>query len=211
MGRYLRVDPDRVRAADLSVAVAWMRKRGIVAFPTDTFYGLGVNPGSAPAVAALFALKHREAGQAIPLVAASAAQVRHLGVRLGPASARLAEAFWPGPLSLILDAPPTIAEAVRGEDGTIAVRVPAHATARALADACGHWVTATSANRSGEPAAVTAEDLGALAADPRVFVLDGGRAPGGMPSTIVDARGGRPVLVRAGAVAWSRVLESLQE
>jgi L-threonylcarbamoyladenylate synthase len=83
--------------------------------------------------------------------------------------------------------------------------------ARALAEACGHWITATSANRSGMAPAATVAEMGALAADPSVCVVDGGRTPGGAPSTIVDARGASVELVRAGAVAWSRVLESLQE
>ena len=93
----------------------------------------------------------------------------------------------------------------------MAVRVPDHAVARALAAAWGAPITATSANRSGEPPAQSAATLATLADDPRVLVVDAGSTPGGQPSTIVDARGETPVLVRAGAIAWNRVLESIDE
>ena len=93
------------RPGDLSVAAEWLRDGGIVAFPTDTFYGLAVDPASAAAVRRLFALKGREARAALPLVAASTRQVETLCGRLGSTDARLAARFWPGPLSLIFDAP----------------------------------------------------------------------------------------------------------
>jgi L-threonylcarbamoyladenylate synthase len=199
------------RPGDLSVAAEWLRDGGIVAFPTDTFYGLAVDPASAVAVRRLFALKGREARAALPLVAASTRQVETLCGRLGSTDARLAARFWPGPLSLIFDAPAGIAPEAHAGRRSIAIRVPGHAVARSLCEAFGAPVTATSANRAGEPPAREAGDLGSLADDPRMLIVDGGAAPGGAPSTIVDTRGHRPVLVRDGAIGWERVLESLQE
>ena len=200
----LAPDPDLLReAAD------WLRRRGIVAFPTDTFYGLAVDPASKTAVAALFALKGRPAHLAMPLVAASTAQVDEWCGGLDPASARLARVFWPGPLSLIVDVPPGVVDAVHGGVRSVAVRVPAHVVARALAASFGAPITATSANRSGAVPAAVAGALGALAEDPQVLVIDSGPTPGGEPSTIVDARHAPPRLVRAGAVAWERVLDSI--
>jgi L-threonylcarbamoyladenylate synthase len=162
-------------------------------------------------VQSLFDLKGRAAGAALPLIAASVDQVIDRCGALTGATARLARAFWPGPLSLVLDAPPWIAGAVHAGAGTVAVRVPAHDLARAIAAAFGAPITATSANLSGAPPAASVEALGAVAADPRVRVIDGGPTPGGAPSTIVDARGARAVCVRAGAVPWARVLESLYD
>ena len=198
--------------SDLARAVAWLASGGVVAFPTDTVYGLAVDPRSRAAVEALFDLKGRDARMAVPLLGASRDQVDRCCGALTGATARLADAFWPGPLSLILDAPPAIDPRAHGGLGTVAVRVPAQTTARALADGFGYLVTATSANRSGEPAATHAGELGALAGDARVYVLDdhdARAATGRPPSTIVDARATPPVLVRAGAIAWNRVLESL--
>jgi L-threonylcarbamoyladenylate synthase len=206
----LSVDPASCRADDLREAVAWIRAGRIVVFPTDTFYGLAVDPESAAAVRDLFRLKGRASGAAVPLIAASVEQAGSLGGVWTPAMRALARTFWPGPVSLICEAPGAMARDVHGGAGTVAVRVPDHPVARALAEAWGAPVTATSANRSGEPPAQTVDMVSDLASDPAVLVVDAGPTPGGQPSTIVDARGETMVLVRAGAIAWNRVLESIQ-
>jgi L-threonylcarbamoyladenylate synthase len=205
----LIVTPERCRPDDLAPAVEWVKSGRIVAFPTDTVYGLAVDPTSAAAVEQLFDLKGRDPISAVPLVAASLAQVEASCGRLSITNARLAAAFWPGPLSLIVDAPSHIAAVVHGGLNSIAIRVPAATAARMLCEAWGAPLTATSANRSGEPPARSAGDLRDLADDARVLVVDAGPAPGGPPSTLVDARGDTPVLVRAGAVPWERVLKLL--
>lgn len=206
--RWLTVTRENVTVEALAPAIRWMAAGGIVLFPTDTFYGLAVDPSSADAVAALFDLKGRDPLMAIPLIAGSRADVERTAA-LTEHSRRLADAFWPGPLSLVLDAPASIASQVHGGRDTIAVRVPADAVAQLLAQGAGHLITATSANRSGAPPAARVDAVDEVARDARVFVIDGGVTPGGRPSTIVDARGAAPVLVRDGALAWDRVLESL--
>lgn len=208
-GRRLVVDAQSCRAEDLTPAVEWLTAGGIVAFPTDTWYGLAVNVRDAAAVRRVFDVKGRSARAALPLVAASPAQVIAATGALSAREAQLARAFWPGPLSLVRDAPAWMPVEVHGGHRTVAIRVPDHSVARALADAFGGVIAATSANRSGEPAARRAEDLGALADDPRVFVIDGGATSGRAPSTLVDVRGTQPVCLRDGAIAWSRVLDSL--
>ena len=207
--RTLRIDPVAVQPSDLAEAVAFLRQGGVVAFPTDTLYGLAVDPSAPASVARLFALKGRPITAAVPFVAASREQVDRWCV-LSAAAARLADAFWPGPLSLICDAPGSIVPAIHAELGTVAVRVPAHAVARALAAAWGSPLPATSANISGQPPAVHAHELAGLSS-PHLLVIDAGPAAGGAPSTIVDARNEPPALVREGAVAWDRVLNSLQQ
>jgi len=211
MSRVLRIGSETLDASALAPAARWLRDGGIVVFPTDTFYGLAVDPTSDDAVAALFSLKGRDPRMATPLVAASIEQVRACGAALNAAAERLAAAFWPGPLSIVVDAPASIAAGVHAGTSSVAVRVPDHAIARLLAHAVGHWITATSANVSGAPPAQTVSALGGIADDSRVFVIDAGATPGGAPSTIVDARGTAPQRIRDGAVPWNRVLESLQE
>jgi L-threonylcarbamoyladenylate synthase len=198
-----------VGAGDAAVqaAVEAMRRGLVVAYPTDTLYGLAVDPANAGAVTKLFALKGRDLARAIPLIAADLSQVR-AWTTVTPLAERLAEAFWPGPLTLVLRAAVNIDTRVLAEDGTVAIRVPDHAVARALAAAAGCPVTSTSANPSGQPPTADADEV--ARALPAVDVLiDGGLTPGGAPSTIVDATGSLPVLIRAGAIAWERVLESL--
>jgi L-threonylcarbamoyladenylate synthase len=200
------VAPDRSliqRAADA------IRQGGIVAFPTDTLYGLAVDPRAPAAVEALFRLKGRDTASPMPLVAASEEQVERSVGHLAGLSGRLAREFWPGPLTLIIDAWPGLADALHSSDGRVAVRVPAHQTACLLASLVGHPVTSTSANRSGEPAPALPDDVAAALGSIVDVLLDAGPAPGGPPSTVVDASRAEIRLVRPGAVPWNRVLESL--
>jgi L-threonylcarbamoyladenylate synthase len=202
------VDPDQPDSASLAAAVTALRSGGVVAFPTDTLYGLAVDPRSNVAVARLFALKGRPAQMAVPIVASDVEQAAGAGT-FGPRERRLAEAFWPGPLSIVIPAAAAIVPGVRGGGDTVAIRVPAHAVARRLAAAFGFCVTATSANTSGHPPATSADEVARHLPEVDVL-LDGGPAPGGAPSTIVGFDRDAPVLLRAGAVPWDRVLKSLQ-
>src|SRR5215831_14189983 len=145
----IKVDSARCGPEDLQPAVEWLRAGKIVAFPTDTLYGLAVDPRSDAAVHRLFELKGRRARAALPLIAASSRQVEALCGQLGSTAARLAATFWPGPLSLVFDAPGSVSVAVHGGSRTLAIRVPAHTVGRALAEAWGGPITATSANRTG--------------------------------------------------------------
>jgi L-threonylcarbamoyladenylate synthase len=198
----------RDEAADLSEAVKALAQGVVVAYPTDTLYGLAADPRNPEAVARLFALKGRPADKATPLIAAGFDRALEL-MELTPVGHRLASSFWPGPLTLVGRARPGLAHAVLAEDGTVAIRVPRHVLARRLALEAGGAITSTSANVSGSPSTVDPDEV--AAALPGLAVLvDAGPAPGGPPSTIVDVTGTVPQLVRPGAVPWERVLESLR-
>lgn len=207
--RRIVVDGPHCSADDLRPAVDWLKRGGVVALPTDTLYGLAVDIRQAAAVKRLFALKGRQARAALPLIAASAAQVAACGGRLSEREARLARAFWPGPLSLVRDAPSWIVPEVHGGHQTVAIRVPDHPVSRLLCEVYGGPLSATSANLSGAPAVNRPDRLGAIADNPSVLVIDAGVTPGGAPSTLVDVRSAAPVLIREGAIPWSRVLEFL--
>jgi L-threonylcarbamoyladenylate synthase len=210
MPKRLVVDPEAPDEQLIREAVARLAAGEIVAYPTDTLYGLAVDPRDARAVRRLYEAKGRPPALAIPLVAADLDQVlAHVG-RLAPEARRLAERFWPGPLSLVIEARGRFAAGVLAPDGTVAVRVPAHAVARAIARTAGHPITATSANRSGAPPAATPDAVAAALGDRVGLIVDGGAAPGGPPSTMVRVVAGRVELVREGAVPWARVLEWLQ-
>lgn len=196
------------RARALAAAVETLRAGGVVAYPTDTLYGLAVDPRSDAAVARLFEVKGRDRSQPIPLIAADLSQAQRAG-RFGRDELRLANAFWPGPLSIVVPAADAVAPSALAADGTVAIRVPAHDLARELAAAFGFCLTATSANRSGQPPTASPGVAADTLRDRLDLLLDGGDAPGGPPSTIVAVGEGGPTLVRAGAIAWERVLESL--
>ena len=186
-----------------------LRAGEAVVYPTETFYALGVDALSQAALKWLFEIKVREPGKPVALIASDAAMA--FGVaREVPSEARiLAEAFWPGPLTLVLPARDGIDEALINADGGVGIRVSPHPVARALAAGLGRPLTATSANRSGEPpAAELAQARGALGANVKVY-LDGGRLAGGAPSTVVVAGPGGIRIVRAGAVSESDIAAAL--
>ena len=203
--RRVFVDPGAPQRDAIQEAAKWILNGGVVAIPTDTVYGLACDPFRADAVARVFAVKGRAAERALPLVASNAAQVAaHLGT-LPPLGARLAERFWPGPLTLIVAAPASLVRDVTGDTGTVGVRVPADEVARAIAAACGRPITATSANLSGEPATGSPDEVERTLGDRVDLLIDTGPTRGGPPSTIVDVTSAEPRLVRAGAIAWDEI------
>ena len=195
--------------AAVARAVDVLRAGRVVAYPTDTLYGLAVDPRRADAVERLYAAKGRAAAMAIPLIASSIEQAQEAGI-FGERDLRLASVFWPGPLTIVVPARPVVSAAMLAGGTTVAVRVPAHAVARALSAAFGFPLTATSANRSGQPPAASAAAVVAGLAAGVDLVLDAGAVAGGRPSTIVEIAASGPRLVRSGAVPWERVLESLE-
>jgi L-threonylcarbamoyladenylate synthase len=206
--RRLVSDPDQPDHAAIAEAVGVLHGGGVVAYPTDTLYGLAVDPASDAAVRKLFDLKGRDAAAAIALIAADPTQAEQAG-RFGPIERRLAASFWPGPLTIVVPAAATLSSLLAPR-GTLGVRVPDHAVARALAQRFGECITATSANPSG--AAAPASAAGVVRAFPAGvdLLIDAGPSRGGAPSTIVEVVDGRLRLHRAGAIAWERVLEFLE-
>ncbi len=170
----------------LAEAAAALREGGVVLYPTETYYALGADPRSPAGAALVFRIKGRPADRPLPWIAASREQVEQV-CRLPPAARTLAERYWPGPLTLVLPG--------RGRKRAIAaVRVSSHPLARALAEALGHPVIATSANPSGAPPATTAIEASRRLTGPggeALRILDGGATPGGAPSVIVKASRGK--------------------
>ncbi|MDR2849990.1 MAG: threonylcarbamoyl-AMP synthase [Verrucomicrobiota bacterium] len=180
-------------------AVRLLRGGGVVILPTDTVYGIAAHPGCEAAVARICTIKGRPTGKPIALLAADLAAVLAFGASLPPAARRLAEAFWPGALTLVLPCG-------AGEEG---FRVPDHAAARALLAGCGGTLRVTSANLSGAMPAVSAvealRDVG-LEAD---LVIDGGVCPGGVASSVVRvAPDGTLAVLREGAISSDSILRA---
>jgi len=206
-GGRARVLPDD--EAGRAEAIEVLRSGGIVAMPTDTVYGVGVALDADEALPRLFAAKDRPLDKAIVLLVSDVEQASTVGVMTRAASI-LAERFWPGGLTLVLlQAPGAALPAVlTGGAATIGVRIPGHDSPRALAAALGP-LPVTSANVSGEPPAVTADEAMAQLGERIQLVLDGGPARGGVPSTVVDCSGERPTILRAGAIDPARIADAL--
>ncbi|HEX4421947.1 MAG TPA: L-threonylcarbamoyladenylate synthase [Kofleriaceae bacterium] len=189
------------RGSDLARAVAVLAGGGLVAFPTETVYGLGADATSEAAVGRIFAAKGRPRAHPLIVHLADAAQLDDWAIDVPDAARQLARAAWPGPLTIILRKGPRIAAATTGGAGTVGLRVPAHPVAHALLARFGGGVAAPSANRFGAVSPTTADHVAAELGDAVDYLLDGGACEVGVESTIVDLSRGRPVLLRPGGLA----------
>lgn len=183
----------------LALAVATLRRGEIVAFPTETFYGLAVDALDVRALQRLFLLKGRGTEKATALLVADTAMLTALCTEIPEKARVLAAAHWPGPLTLALPARPGLPDAIV-QDGFVAARVSPHPLAHALVEAFGKPITATSANPAGSAPPRTAAEVRVYFGDASLFILDGGRTPGGLPSTLVRARANAIELLRQGPV-----------
>jgi len=191
-------------------AAETLRAGGVLAYPTETFYGLGALASDRAAVSRLAAAKLRPDGKPLPLLAADLSQVAQVVARLEPAAQRLADALWPGPLTLVLPAAAGLAPEITAGTGTVAIRVPGSEVARRLARLAGGAIVSTSANVSGEPPPVAAYDLSPVLLGRIDGVLDAGPAPGGLASTIVVLEDGAPRVLREGPISLARIAAALR-
>ena len=179
--------------------IAVLKKGGLAAFPTDTVYGLGAVANIPEAVARIYRVKGRPPGMALPLLLGDIAQLDEIARVVPPAARQLACRFLPGALTLVLLKSAAVSEAVTAGGKTIAVRVPDHPVPLALARGVGAPIVGTSANRSGRPSTLTADDVRAQLGDEVDLVIEGD-CYGGRESTVVDLTGGVPVILREGAI-----------
>lgn len=194
---------------DLARAAALLRSGALVAFPTETVYGLGADASDARALARLFAAKGRPADHPVIVHLARADAVGDWASEIPAPVSALAARFWPGPLTLILKRAPGVLDAVTGGQDTVGLRVPGHPVARALLEAFGGGLAAPSANRFGRVSPTTAAHVIAELGDAVDAVVDGGPCAVGLESTILDLSGGVPRLLRPGAVSADMLAEVL--
>ncbi|MGH3054420.1 MAG: L-threonylcarbamoyladenylate synthase [Gaiellaceae bacterium] len=196
----LRIDPLHPDDAVLRSAAEAVLRGGVIAFPTDTLYGLGCSLFDVEAVAMLARLKRRDPSLAVISLIPEARQAWGLAAEIGPVAERLIARYWPGPLSLIFRAAPIVPPRVRGAGGTVALRCPNDTLCQKLLARIGGPVVSSSANLSGQPPAQSAEEVLRIFGNQLDLVLDGGPKQGGQASTLVDVSGARPRLLRAGAL-----------
>jgi len=192
---------------DYRRAVAVLAQGGIVAFPTETFYGLAVDPFNEKALTDLFRLKGRSFHKPFLVLIQDETQLPSLASSIPSAYRPLMRAFWPGPLTLVFPAVARLSSVLTGDDNGIGVRISPHPVARAFGQMWGKPMTATSANLSGMLAARTADQVRQFLGDEVACILDGGQTPGGMSSTVVGLCQGKLQLIRAGAIDFSSLIE----
>lgn len=191
----------KVSKSSVAEAAAVLRAGGLVAFPTETVYGLGARAFDAAAARRVYRAKGRPSSNPLIVHVDGPAMLPLVARRASPLARRLMAAFWPGPLTLVFDKTARVPGAVTGRRDTVAVRCPGHPAARALIRALGEPIAAPSANRSGRPSPTAAEHVRRDLAGRVPLILDGGPCRRGLESAIVDARGRRPVLLRPGTLS----------
>ena len=192
----------------LPSALKILRAGGLVAFPTDTVYGLGALAFDDTAIESIYKAKDRPIEKAIPILIGDLSDLYKVSDDIPNMALRFATRFWPGPLTCILPKKQTLPLAVSATS-TVAVRIPDHADARALLRAAGAMAV-TSANISGQPNPSTAQEVYDQLNGRIPLILDGGKTRGGVPSTLVDCTGEKPVVLREGPISLDELLAALK-
>ncbi len=199
--------PAEAKQRQIEEAIGILKDGGIVAFPTDTVYGLAAAVTIPGAVKRVYTVKQRPTDMALPLLVADVAGIAGLAARVPPSAQRLIEIFMPGALTIVLTASAAVPEAVTAGGGTVAVRIPAHPVPIALIRGTGGPITGTSANLSGLPSPLTAAEVRRQLGDGVDLIIDSGQPCPGTASTIVDVTGTIPIVLREGTVSLAQLRE----
>jgi L-threonylcarbamoyladenylate synthase len=199
-----------VSQREIEKGVKILQKGGVIAFPTDTVYGLGADAFNTRAVERVYEIKNRPGHQQFPLLVADVEQLATLAEPIPEFAWFLVRRFWPGGLTLVLSRKDSL-PAHLASGPTIAVRVPNHPVCLALIEGLGKPITGTSANVSGQPAALTAEEVKQQLAGRIDLIVDGGKCPGGRESTIVDVTHEPPTILRQGIIPSHEIDKAYEE
>lgn len=209
MAEIVQVNPERPESALIARAAGRIRNGEVLAIPTDTFYGLAANPFDRAAVERVFAIKGRAETLPLLLLIDSVEMARELAKELPPPFYRLAERFWPGPLTMVVEASAKVPARVTGETGRIGLRLPAAAIPRELVKQAGIPVTGTSANRTGETECSSAQEVERSLGESVPLILDGGVSQAIRPSTVVRVQADFWEVLREGAIAAEEIAAAL--
>lgn len=210
MTQIIRIDPQQSSLQSLISAVEILRAGGVVVYPTETFYGLGVDALNQKAIKKVFTIKGRSFAQPLLILIPEQDYLPRYVTEVSEKARRLMEHFWPGPLTMVFSASPQLPSILTAGTKKIAIRISPHPIARALTSAFAGPLTSTSANISGEQSPATAKEVFSHLGGMIDLIIDGGKTPGQMPSTIVDVTFSPPQLVREGVIPFSEILTFLE-
>jgi L-threonylcarbamoyladenylate synthase len=210
MPEIIKINPDRPEQALIDRAVEILKGGGVIAYPTETFYGLGAHAGIQEAVERIFLIKGRAFTNPVALILGDGTEIGRLVVEAPPAAYRLMQAFWPGALTIVFKASPLIIPRLTAGTGKIGIRVSSHPIASILAKTLSFPLTATSANISGAKECSTAGEVVQSLGDRVDAVIDGGKTAGETGSTVLDITVKPPLILREGAVPSPLILAILE-
>ncbi len=208
MAEIIKID---FNSPDLALirAVKSLKNGGVISFPTETFYGLGVNALNEAAVNKVFRAKERDPNKPLLVFIASKSQLPDFTRNINSAAKKLIDRFWPGPLTLVFEASSILPKTLTGNSGKIGIRVSGSGFVRRLCQMSGFPITGSSANISNMPAPVTAKDVMKNLGNRLDLILDGGKTPGFPGSTVLDVCGNSPVLIRSGPIETNVIEKTL--
>jgi L-threonylcarbamoyladenylate synthase len=209
--QLIRLDPGRVAVPDIRRIAIILERGGLMVFPTDTFYGLGADGFSRQAIRRIYALKLRDISKPLLVLVSDVDMVQRLARDIPPVFWKIAEEFWPGPLTMVLQASAAVPRELGGGGESVAMRLPAVSWLQALVRETGCPVIATSANVSGEGEISTAEQALSLFSGKVELIVDGGPTPSGAPSTVLDLTARPPRIIRHGAVTKDKLKKYLNQ
>ncbi len=208
--RIIQIDPAEVEPEKLGLMARVVSRGGVMAYPTETFYGLGAHSLLPEALRRIFSMKKRPAGRALPVIVSDMDMARSIIQSSSPLFEELASLCWPGPLTLILRAAPHLPEELVGPERTIGIRLPDVPWLRHLVRRVGAPLTTTSANISGKREIASPRRVVQLFSGRVDLIVDGGRTPGRLPSTVLDLTSGKARLVRQGAFPLAKLRKYLE-
>lgn len=198
----------QLREHQIEQAIALLRRGGLVVFPTDTVYGIGANSEDDEAVVKMYEVKGRPASKAFQLLLSDPTAIASVAREVPEVAWRLVERFFPGPLTLVLKKAPQVSTVITAGGDTVAVRMPKHPIPLAIIRGLGTPLAASSANISGQPSPIMASEVSRLIAEKVDLVIDGGRCPQAIDSTVVDLTAELPRILREGAIS-RQVIEAI--
>lgn len=207
--RILKIDPNDVGAGAIRAIAGVLARDGVIAYPTETFYGLGANCLSRKALRRVFEIKQRPSSKGLPVLVSDLKMAEGLAARLPPAFYSLASRFWPGPLTLVVKAADRLPPELVGPAHAVGIRLPAVPWLQALIRESGFALVTTSANISGRGEIASAEEVKRAFLDKVDLIVDGGPTPGRKPSTVIDLTGRKAVLIREGIIGEKELEEFL--
>jgi len=203
--RFMKIDPHKPSPELLMPAIEIIRTGGVVAYPTETFYGLGVDAFSSEAIKRIYSIKKRELSLPLLILIPNAGLLGEYAEKIPDIAWKLIKQFWPGPLTIVFSASPKLPSILTARTKKIAIRMSSHPIARLLTEEFHGPITSTSANITGLRSPVTSEEVFLQLGNNLEMIIDGGATPGGTPSTIVDVTTSPPRMVREGIIPFSEI------
>lgn len=211
MIQIVKINPRNPEPEKILLAAEVINAEGVIGYPTETVYGIGSSINYESAIRRIYEIKKREQQKPLSIIIGEPSKLRDLVLEVSPTAERLIQAFWPGPLTLVFAAAPSLNPLLLAGGNTVGIRVPGSKICLELLKKCNEAIVSTSANISGTPEAKTATDVLDSFAEKLDLIIDGGPSQDSIPSTVVEVIGSRPIIRRVGVISEKEIHDALEQ